>query len=44
MINIGCGNNAVPLLNTLEFSGGDLKVGKEVILRTRLKVEIPIPE
>jgi hypothetical protein len=41
---IGCGNNAVPLLNMLEFSGGDLEVGKEVVLPNRLKVEIPIPE
>jgi hypothetical protein len=44
MINIGCGNNAVPVLNTPEFSGGDLKVGKEVVFRSRLKLEIPIPE
>jgi len=29
---------------TLEFSGGDLEVGKGVILRSRLKVEIPILE
>ena len=37
MIYIGCWNNAVPLLNTLEFSSGVLEVGKEVILRSRLK-------
>jgi hypothetical protein len=44
LINIGCGNNAVPVLNTLEFSGGDLEVWKEVILRSRLKAKMPIPE
>jgi hypothetical protein len=44
MMDIGCGNNTVPVLNTLQFSGGDLEVGKEVVLRSRLKMEITIPE
>jgi hypothetical protein len=44
MMDVGCGNNAFPLLNTLEVSDGDLEVGREFVLRSRLKMEIRIPK